>query len=185
MFTTVGTRAGRPLHGGAQELIQEVITTGSQTNVNFYNIPQIYRDLIVRGSGRAAASATAEDILIQFNSDVGASYNFEDVTGFSTAVGGAQTVGGNDIKLSAFAGQTSGSGFVGQFQSWIMDYRNPNFVKSIITIGYVSLGTGTFTQGVYLRGGMWNSLKAINQIRVFLASGNFSDGSVVSLYGTF
>lgn len=170
---------------GGQVLINEVVTSGSQANVTFSSIAATYRDLLVVVRGRGTASATAVNVLLQFNGDTGANYDYEDWHAVSTTAAGAQTVGATSAFIGLLMGATATANRASVSRAYISDYRGTTFDKPILSSGTDNTGTATFTQGSYVPTATWrpSTPVAITSVKVFLSSGNFVDNSVVSLYG--
>jgi hypothetical protein len=170
--------------GGVLTLISEVVTSASQASVTFSSIPATYRDLVLVVRGRMTGAVTSENVHIQFNSDTAANYNFEFMQATSSFETNNQFVGQTFLIGGQLPGASATASHAGFSRILIGDYRGTTFFKELVAEFAASLGTGASSQGVGLHGGSWISTAAINAIKVFLGSGNFVDGDVVSLYGS-
>jgi hypothetical protein len=168
---------------GALTLISEVVTSGSQASVNFTSIATTWRDLEIHIRGRGTASASNVIVRAQFNGDTAANYDTEDAHWFGTGTSFAQTIATTSLILGYIAAATAPSGYAGTIRALIGDYRGTTFNKQTESTNGATLGTGAGSVGGGVFSGNWRSTAAINAILIIISSGNFVDGSVVSLYG--
>jgi hypothetical protein len=168
---------------GALQLITETVTSGTAADVTFSSIATTWRDLVVVVRGRGSTAAVAVNMVLQFNGDTGANYDYEYINAQNTTLGGAGTV----ATTSAFIGQiTAASGtanVAGSCRAEILDYRGTTFQKAGTFHSNGKSGTTTSTIIPWLGIFNWRSTSAINAVKVFPAAGAFVDNSVVSLYG--
>ena len=169
--------------GGSLTLITRTVTSGSATNVSFTSIPGTYEDLEVRVNGRGSAASANVVLRIRFNGDTGANYDLSkyDYNGGSGFGGsGAATTYADFGYLS---GATAPANAASSCILSILGYARTVFQKSGRSSGNIIAGTtaGTVWEGMGTVN--WRNTAAITQIDVFPASGNFIDGTVVSLYG--
>ncbi|HET9159118.1 MAG TPA: hypothetical protein VFN88_00770 [Caulobacteraceae bacterium] len=167
----------------ARALIEETVTSGSQTTVTFSSIPAIFRDLEVVVRGRSAQAVLGSDILMRFNNDSGTNYQYEQAAFSGTATAFAQSTGQTSQKVSIFPGISAVTSYAGSATIRILDYRGTTFFKNTQIQSGGNYGTTTNTNQILLYQGLWLSTSAINRVDVFTASSNFVDGSIVSLYG--
>lgn len=167
----------------ARVLITETTTSASQSTVTFSSIPATYRDLEVVVRGRGTVSATQADVIMQFNTDTGSNYDYESASSAHTTISGGAQVATTFIYLGAITGDTATASVAGSAQAMVYDYRGTTFQKAVIANSAYKLGTSLANIGRSYNSGFWRSTSAITQIDVKFASGNFKDGSVVSLYG--
>lgn len=161
-------------------LISETTTSSSASEVSFSSIPQGFRDLEVIVRGRADAVADDVAVRIQFNGDTAANYRFQQIFGAASNAA-VQDNSEAQIVWVQLPGANSTTGFVGAGRMTIFNYRDTTFHKGVISHGTQNVATNN--QRTLVTSGSWASTSAITSIRVFLASGNFVDGSIVSLYG--
>jgi hypothetical protein len=170
--------------GGAQTLISEVVTSSSQASVSFSSIPNTYRDLIIIVRGRGTKSATSANLLLQFNGDTGANYDMQVLQGFGTGSGASESFGQTSAFVAQLSGATATANFAGNAQIRVFDYRGTTFFKNAYTPGGFQITTSGTGAAVGMFFNQWRSTAAITSVLVFLDSGAFVDGSVVSLYGS-
>jgi hypothetical protein len=170
--------------GGAWTLITETVTSGSAASVTFSGISASYRDLMVAVRGRGDASATNVLVGMQFNSDTGSNYQWEQFHIFSSSQVGVQSTAQAQIMIGIITAATGTANYCGAITARIFDYRGTTFFKQVCSPWAATLGTGGFQVGIGVYGGAWANTAAITSVKVFPAAGNFVDNSVVSLYGS-
>jgi len=146
--------------------------TGNQTDVTFSSISSIYTDLVLilnTGSSTGAAAA-----LMQFNGDTGNNYSFIQMWGpnSSTAYSESQAT------ASYIDMQSVGTTVLHSNICNIMSYSQTSKYKGLITRAY-DANNNRWYQSL----GTWRSTAAINQIKIYLNTGQFIAGSTFSLYG--
>ena len=177
----VGVLAGS--QGGGLVFLSQVTTSGSQSTVDFQNIPQTYNALKLIYSARDTASGTGRSaIRIRLNNDstsanytaaarVGA-YNAASVV---SSIAGAS--GGGSIGAQPNDGNTIG--IVSTGEVLIVGYAATTFHKRILA----SVGYEDTQSGVELEQFRWTSFAAINRVTVTTDGTAFKDGLVWTLYG--
>lgn len=169
--------------GGSSDFVKigEVVTSGSQSTVTFSSISSSYRNLEIQISGRGSNASTAVELRMRFNGDTGNNYDSVRNNRFATAVYRAAS----SCVVAEILGSTGPTDAAGSSTINIQNYKGTTFQKSytgmaVTKVGTASDGDITGTQQV---SGFWRNTAAITQIDIFTASGNFVNGSVVSLYG--
>lgn len=170
---------------GALTLITETVTASSAADVTFSSISASYRDLEIRIRGRGDTAATEIGVWLQFNDDTGSNYSAAlGVFNGTGSASSAQNLATTALKrLFDIPAASATASYCGTGTIVIGDYRGTTFFKS--AHGQAGMVRNTSSNGALaeLGGGIWISTSAITKVKVFLAAGNFVDGSVVSLYG--
>jgi hypothetical protein len=185
-FGRVTNQTNNVISGGGSgdyALLATTTTTGSQSSVTFSSISSSYTDLVVKIRGRGTNAVTNENVLAQFNSDTAGNYQFEDVHWFSTAGAASQSTGQTSIIVGFIPGSSATANYSGTAQMTIGLYSTTTFYKQTVSTCGVTLGTGTFSVGACLYSGAWANTAAINAVKIFVASGGFVDGTIISIYG--
>lgn len=164
--------------GEDMNLIQEVVTSGSQATVVFSSIPTTYRDLEIRVRARGDTAAAECEVRLQFNSDTGNNYDYQQLFA-NTATGVSHLQATSHIKTVQIPAGTATANFVGATSITIYDYKSTSRFKEVSSEG----GQSFTTQRTTLTSGQWRSTSAINEVNVHLSAGSYVDGSIVSLYG--
>lgn len=166
----------------AMTLISEQTPSGTGT-VTFSSIAATYRDLrlVIRGRGTSASASVA--VTITFNNDTGANYDYERVSAVSNAVSAIGLTAQNSINFGGIAAASATADVADAMIVDIFDYRGTTFQKAANSRSGTKTGTAAANLATEAKSGWWRSTAAINRVDVILSAGNFTTGSVVSLYG--
>jgi hypothetical protein len=153
--------------------------TGASGTITFSSIPQTYRHLQLRITGRGSTGATG--IYFQFNGDTAANYaqHYLYADGASVSAG-AFTSTATPI-LSYLAPSTASASVYSANVVDILDYTNANKNKTTRALnGYDNNGSGF----VQFTSGLWQSTAAITSITLVNSpSGNYATSTQFALYG--
>lgn len=160
--------------------IDEFVGDGVLGTATFSTIPSVFRHLRLIGQvGNPSAGNTTYNMT--FNSDVGANYDYLNVTGNGATVVTSVTTGTNNI----FMGQIPGTNFANYATSFTIDipyYSSSTWYKNVV-IHTNEQVTGPLYQAVR-RMGVWNNANAITDIDIDVAGSDiFATDSIISLYG--
>lgn len=182
----VGVASADPVAGNpGWVLITETVTSSSAASVTFSSIPATYRDLRVVVRGRGDASAASVQPALQFNSDTAGNYDYQINQAFGSSSFFGNTFAATSILTGQLPAATATANFAGANEYVIYDYRGTTFDKCVTCQTGATLSTSGQNVGASISTGNWRNTAAINAVKVFLSSGNFVNGSVVSLYGSF
>jgi hypothetical protein len=166
--------------------------TSSQASVTFASIPQTYRTLKLRVVARLDFAATENRIMVQFNSDTGANYDWQELHGSGTGAFAGEQISGTAIRLGIFpAASSTSAALAGMATVDLPNYTGTTFHK-VMTIAHVDrTNTGSGSQRVYAIGAYWRNTAAVTSIVLtpstsdtgIAGSGNFVAGSYFCLYG--
>jgi len=144
---------------------------GSSSSVSFSSIPSTYTDLVLIIDGTVGSNC---GIQMQFNSDSGSNYTFTRMTGDGTTASSDRSVSNTFMELGFYVSSTRNMNIV-----QIMNYANTTTFKTVLNRANaqsVNIGTQLYAE-------LWRKTpEAINSISLS-ASGNFSTGSIFTLYG--
>jgi hypothetical protein len=172
--------------GGSGDLvlISEVVTSSSATDVTFSSIATTWRDLEIRVRGRGSSSSGWVAIRIQLNGDTSTNYRRAQWGSNSQSQSGAESGSSDSYYIPGYIPDSSAlSGAPGAITCHIMNYKDTTWHKVFLSESIYMTGTAATSYNQARAGGTWISTSAINAVKVFLASGNFVDGTVISLYG--
>lgn len=169
----------------ARMLISEVVTSGSQSSVSFTSISSAFRDLRIAIRGRSTNASSDTQTKFIFNSDTGSNYMY---LGGLFSDSAAPSTNNNNTGATSLLGpylpaNSAAANYAGVVELFIGDYRGTAFFKAITWMGASFNGTGSGNRTLWIGDGLWRSTSAITRVDVSFSSGNFVDGSVVSLYG--
>jgi hypothetical protein len=176
--------AGITASFGVMRKIAEVTLASAAAQIDFTNIPQVYRHLLVMLYSRNDTAGA--NLFVRLSSDgttfdSGANYDWELVSANSTTVTGfgalAQTSG-----LVGAHGAAAGVMSLSSIQ--FGEYANSSYQKAIVAQHNRKDGVDA---AINLFSGAdavwWRNTAAIRGIRLFPGSGNFAAGSRATLYG--
>jgi hypothetical protein len=161
-----------------------VHTSGTTSVMEFSNVPQGYKHLIVVVATAGVTSGQRGTVVLKFNdSETGYPYisTWNAVLGGSTVLNGG-TIGSNvnhgtPLSVNLMSGQNTFGGIY-----YVMDYSNPNKFKSVLRISGAATGVTADIIGSDMGAGAWENMFPITKVTVNFLS-NILPGSMVSLYG--
>lgn len=179
MSVATGAAVWRP---PTEVLVSEIITAASQASVAFPTLPTWARDLEIRIIGRGDTAALSTSLLMQVNGDTTANYDYNAIFNSSaTAAANVATLGGTSINLGSIPAATAPAGAFSLNRVRIGDYNGANS-KEMSMEGHAKLGTTTTTLSVSVGSMLYRGTAAIASGLLFMAAGNFANGSIVSFY---
>lgn len=168
---------------GAVVLLASVTTSLLQATVSFSSISPGYSDLLIAVRGASHLAATSDTILINFNGDAAANYDFQQI-GFE---GGTSFSGGSVAQTSANCGYLPGASSPlaaqGMTDITIGGYALTAFQKGFTFLTGARFSTTTTTIPAASGYGAWENAAAINAVVLSLLGGPFANGTLVNLYG--
>jgi hypothetical protein len=159
---------------GAMELIQEIELGADAASIDFQNILQTYRHLLLVGIVKGAAGSGTQLGLRMNNVSTG-SYRWGSVYMTGSVVPGASGQGTHTQIIISPVGQAAGL--------HLIDCSIPNYRETILAKKFAH--NRFWNEGMYggASQGEWSSSAAINRLTLQLDSGNLAIGSRVALYG--
>lgn len=156
--------------GPTYEPIATTTTSGSAATVTFSSISGTYTDLVMVMSFSLSGN---NEVYIQFNSDTGSNYSrvyFE----------------GNGTTTSSSYSSSNQINILGRDTQMVntinfMNYSNTTTYKTLLArfSGFSSAAASIVGAEV----AVWRNTNAITSIGLSLSAGNFTNGSVITLYG--
>ena len=168
---------------GSMEPISAITLTGSQSSIQFNNIPSTYTNLQIRGLVRTDRSDTNDFMTVRFNYDSSGIYAYHSLygTGATAAAGDYATSTGTPWS-GVIAGGNATASMFGTVIIDILDYANTNKYK----VNRIFSGTdqNSTTGRIYFQSNLWQSTSAISTITMTPTYGtNFVTYTSFSLYG--
>lgn len=149
------------------EPIATTTTTSNATTVTFSSIPGTYTDLVMIMNFSLSGN---NEVYIRFNSDAGSNYSRTYMQGDGST---ATSVRNTNTEAVNILGRTTQMMNIINF----MNYANTTTNKTLVA---------RFSSAAEIIGaevGLWRNTSAITTIGLSLSAGNFTNGSVISLYG--
>lgn len=178
------TGAGATTYGPrAMVRLAETTLGGSASTIDFTNIPQTYRHLLIELSSRNSTSSA--NVMVRFSTDgttfdAGNNYDWQYLSGTAAAAGAGETLAGSYILGGA---NTAASDVMSPSTIHILDYTNSSYQKTALVQYGRKTGTasGNLTAGAVA--GFWRNTVAILGVRLTVTADNFALGTRATLYG--
>jgi hypothetical protein len=149
------------------EMIATTTTSGSASTVSFTSIPATYTDLVIIMNFSLSINA---EVYIRFNSDSAGNYSRTYIEGNGSSASSARN---NNLSQINILGRSTQMINIINF----MNYANTTTFKTLLA------RFSSPSEIVGAEVGMWRNTNAITTIGLSLSAGNFTNGSVITLYG--
>jgi hypothetical protein len=146
------------------------------------DIDQSFRHLLLIAVLRSDGATTQETGLVRFNDDSGANYADNRFL-VTNATNPAVDSGATSLNLFTTPGASSPAASFGAYAAFIADYSRSTRQKVMLLLGGHEKDTTLNNQWLFTAMGHWRVGDAIRKIEVRANSGNWTDGSYLSLYG--
>jgi hypothetical protein len=163
--------------------IADVTLSASAANIDFQSIPSQFAHLIVECYLRGDTAATSVSVVLRFNNDTAANYDFQLLTGVGATAGAAEVFADVGIRVGTAPANTAGANLFNALTIEAPHYANSANNKATSSAYGYKVGTATSNILVGASAGFWRSSAAITRVTVFPSAGNFVSGSRVTLYG--
>jgi len=166
--------------GAYDSIATTTVGAGGASSVDFTSIPSTYTHLQVRYLARGSFSGNEIQIRMRLNSDTGNNYARHLLEGDGSTAAAYATASGSLMALGSIPAATGTASAFGAGVVDILDYANTSKYKTSRTLsGQDRNGAGT----IDLASSLWMNTNAVTTVSVFPDSGNFSQYSIVALYG--
>nr|GAT42384.1 predicted protein [Mycena chlorophos] len=157
--------------GGSLTQLDQIITTGSETSVDFTGISQAYNDLIVVIAGSGVPATSSINLGMRVNSDSGNNYGYYRWNHYESS----NSNGSSFVDLITYPTTADG-------EITLPNYKSNASKKTFHALsGYYNPGSDVFPQ---IAAGGWNNTAAITDLSFFATDGsNFPAGTIITLYG--
>jgi hypothetical protein len=177
--TSESTASAAVTSANAYASIATTTSSSGGFNAFFGNIPQHYKHLQIRITGRAASSSTTPPVYFNMNSDSGANYTYHVLIGNGSTVTSGNAANAGTIEGQAIPHSTATANMFGVYTIDILDYSdNLKFKTTRQFGGYEFNGSGS----IHINSGVWRSNAPISSIFVQTYAG-FGPNSHIALYG--
>jgi hypothetical protein len=164
--------------------LYDTTLTGSAASIDITGIPATFAHLQLVLSLRSDNAAAAVNVLMRFNNDGGANYDYGLGTVAASGTTFTESFAGANLYLGDCPGVGSAAYLFSSQEIWLPDYTNGGNNKACTGVGSTKVGTTSGSLRNYLIGGWWRYNTAINRITIICgASANFVTGSRAVLYG--
>jgi hypothetical protein len=161
-----------------------VIVLGTAVaSISFTSIPGAYNNLLLIVVGRSAQAAGQDNVILQFNADAAANYDYIVMFAGGGSVGANPTVTNTaSPQIAYLPGTTSTANYPGSADITIRNYAGTTFFKSARGRD-MDINGASSTVALLENGLFWHNTGAITSVLLKLSSGaNFVVGSTFYLY---
>jgi hypothetical protein len=156
------------------------VGSGGVANISFTNIPQIYTDLIIKGSTRRSTAGVIGPIILNFNGDFGNNYNYRILQGDGASATASTASSTSLAYVGQLTGDASTSNTFGTFDFYIPNYTSSNQKSSSSDAAGENNAT---TALLNLVANVWTGTAPITSITISPGSGLIMQYSTATLYG--
>lgn len=167
---------------GALEPIASWVAPGTNTGVDFTNIPQTYTDLMIVQQVRSNRSANTYELFWQrLNGDTGSNYSYTYLNGNGTTGTSSRLSSQTVTNRFNIPASNATTGVFGTSIIHILNYSNSSNFKTLLCRSSTDLnGSGEINFSV----GLWRNTSAITSVNLATETGsNVVAGSIITLYG--
>jgi hypothetical protein len=137
---------------------------------------------VVTGSVAANTAATATNILMRFNNDSAANYDYQTHSASATTATAVEGLAQTALVIGQMPANNATASVFGQCSSEMAQYAGTTGQKTANSRWSHKTGTGTGNLQVAQVAGFWRSTAAISRITLLPAAGNFAIGTRATLY---
>lgn len=172
-------------------VIQQVVTTAAVAAIDFTGIPQGgYEHLRAQVMGRGTQAAANVTLSAQFASDSSTAPTWDTATNYShqnmqangTSLAALMTHGATSMFLGSLAAANAPAGMCGWADVQVFSYPRGELHKGVASNSAAIIATSTAGIVSNKLDSAWRSTSPIKGMRLFLSAGNFSSGSIATLY---
>lgn len=165
-------------------LIAETTLAVAAGSITFSSIPPNFKHLAEFVHLRSSVAAEGDNLLLQFNGDVGANYDYQELFGNAATAAAAAARGATSIIPGSIEGSVASNQFSeGIF--FIFNYTNNGTEKTCLNFIH-AFGDQSAAADliVFVTAGHWAGTNPITSVTLTPSTGpTFAAGSVVQLYG--
>jgi hypothetical protein len=154
----------------------------SAASVDVTGISATYAHLMVSIYARSDVAAGVSNVLMRFNGDSAANYDYQDLRGNAATSSASEAFAGTSLIAGLSPANTAGANLFSSIEVFVPNYAGSTNNKQFVSISASKSGTTTGNLFVDIFGGGWRSNAAINQVTLLPASGNFVAGTRVTIH---
>ena len=131
---------------------------------------------------RGDTAATTTTVVLTFNGDTGANYNWERTSATGSSTASAESLSQASIEVANMPAASATSGRATLLEVFIAGFLDTNFHKSLYATSHFSYNDSTANTQHRTYSGTWRSSAAITSITLAPGAGNFAPGTYICLY---
>lgn len=164
-------------------VIAQTTLGSAAASISFTSIPATYSHLRVVMMVRSAVAGTDDRVLVRFNNDTAANYDWQRVYGLNATAGASATAGDTSIHVGSITGSTATAGLASYLDIIIPAYAQTSLHKGLVSTCHFSSANAAANLGVFIQGGKWRSTAAITRVDLIGWTANLDAGTTATLYG--
>ena len=161
------------------------VGSGGVPSISFINIPQDYKDLLIKVSARSTGTGGSgfDDYMnLRFNNDSGSNYGDKYLQGYAQATqSGGPATGRNKVLCGLGNGSSSTASTFAVNEIYIPNYTSSNYKPVSVDSGLENNNTSNYV--IRLINSIWYSTAPVTSINLFLDGANFAQYTTAHLYG--
>ena len=154
----------------------------SAANLDVTGISNTYAHLMITTYTRGDTAAANTPLLIRFNGDTAANYDYQYMQGSAAAATAAETFAATSLQGGYTEANTAGANRFSTSVIFVPHYAGSANNKQVMVIATSKGGTASGNLAANIFGGGWRSNAAINQITFLPGAGNFVSGTRVTIH---
>lgn len=173
-----------PSSGGLIE-IETLEGNGVLTTLDFQNVPQIYKHLLLVGQARMVNAVTQTELSLRLNNDSGNNYHIQLLQGENASVASGAFANDSAAKIGVATGALADANHPAQIEAKIMNYVGTDLFKLITAKWHLTRGATLANFDMACYGNMWLDNSAINRVTVLNKPGSggaFTSDTLFTLY---
>ena len=166
------------------QIVQTSTLSATTASVTI-TIPSGYGSLDLSWHARTTSANTSDNMLLRFNNDSGANYDWQIVAGLNTTVTTTPSIGATSLLIGTAVGGTGTSGYFSNGVARITGASQAasGHVLTVTGSWYACWSNTAATSQAGTTGGLYIPSASITSLTLLPAAGSFAAGSVFSLYG--
>jgi hypothetical protein len=154
----------------------------SAASIDVTGISNTYAHLMISIYSRGDTAAISTDVMMRFNGDTAANYDWQRAMGIAAATSAFETFAQTTMAVGFCPGSTAGANLFASQEVFIPNYAGSTNNKQHVSIHSMKAGTASTNLSVGIWGGSWRSNAAINQVTLLPQAGNFVAGTRVTVH---
>lgn len=154
----------------------------SAASIDVTGISATYANLMISVYVRGDVAATTTPLLMRFNGDSGANYDFQQLIGSTATASASETFASTSMQVGYCPGSTATANVFSGAEVFIPHYAGSSNNKSALSLSGLKFSAVSGGMNVIIIGCNWRSNAAINQITFLPTTGNFVSGSRVTVH---
>ena len=171
--------------GGSGDCVKIMETNFAATvaSLSVSLVGQNYRSLRVDFTGRGTTAATSANLLLQFNGDGGANYDYELMYANASTATGSESFGQTSIYSGNMSADSAPAGVSASCSITIPHFTNTVWNKESRTIGNLKFGTSSGNIYSLAYAGYWRSSAAVTNLTFTPSAGSFQTNTMFTIWG--